>query len=320
MSAPAGKVSLVIPCYNEEEAIGYCIAETRRLMADLIAAGKVAADSQVVLVNDGSRDGTWREIEKVSAADPLFAGINLSRNYGHQYALLCGLLHADGDALVSMDADLQDDPRAVEAMIDQWRAGHDVVYGVRQSRDTDTFFKRTSALFFYRLLGWLGVRSVYNHADYRLLSRRAVEALREFGEANLYLRGLIPLLGFPSASVTYDRQKRVAGESKYPLLKMLALSLNAITAHSSYPLRLITMTAGVGILITFGIACWALYVRIFTERGVPGWTSILLPVLFIGSLNLLATGVAGEYIARIFDEVKGRPRFLIAGRLRLPPR
>ena len=311
-------LSVVIPCYNEEEALDLCAEAIRKYLQPLISAGKVSPQSKVVFVNDGSRDRTWEMIEKWCQADSLFSGICLSRNFGHQYALLAGLHHAPGDALISIDADLQDDLRVIEKMVDHFANGFDVVYGVRDDRSSDTAFKRWTARLFYRLMSLMGTKSIYNHADYRLMSRRATEALREFQESSLFLRGMVPLIGFKSTNVTYARGARVAGETKYPLSKMIKLSLNAITSFSSFPLRLISYTAVFGIFFSFLLSLYALAVRLFFSTAVPGWTSILVPVLFIGSLNLLATGVMGEYVARIFDEVKARPRYFISAFRNLP--
>jgi glycosyltransferase involved in cell wall biosynthesis len=278
----------------------------------LIQARKITRDSQIVFVNDGSRDRTWEMIQELCAADPVFSGICLSRNFGHQGALLAGLQAVPGDAVVSIDADLQDDITTIGEMVDCFHQGFDVVYGVRRERKTDTFFKRTTALVFYRLMQALGTRTIYNHADFRLMSRPVLEALKEYREVSLFLRGIVPLIGFPSTSVYFDRSSRLAGETKYPLRKMIELSLAAITSFSTTPLRLITFAAAFGIFASVCVAIWALSLRILLKIAIPGWTSIVLPSLFIGSLNLLASGVIGEYLARIFDEVKARPRYTIA--------
>jgi glycosyltransferase involved in cell wall biosynthesis len=310
-SAPV-QISIVVPCYNEEAVIGECSRQLRQVIGDLVAAGKVTSDSQIVFVNDGSRDRTWETIQELCASDPVFSGICLSRNFGHQGALLAGLHAAPGDALISIDADLQDDVSVIAKMVDCFQQGFDVVYGVRRERKKDTFFKRTTALAFYRMMHVLGARTIYNHADFRLMSRRAIEALKQYGEVSLFLRGIVPLVGFPGTSVFFDRAERFAGETKYPLRKMIELSLAAITSFSSTPLRLITLAAAFGVLASFSMGVWVLLTRILFKTAVPGWTSILLPILFIGSLNLLASGVIGEYLARVFDEVKARPRYLIA--------
>ena len=306
------RLSIIVPCYNEEAVIGECSRRLRQVIRELVDAGKITPNSQIVFVNDGSRDRTWEMIQELSASDPVFSGICLSRNFGHQGALLAGLHAAPGDALISIDADLQDDVGVIAKMVDCFGQGFDVVYGVRKERKNDTFFKRTTALTFYRIMQALGTRTIYNHADFRLMSRRAVEKLKEYREVSLFLRGIVPLVGFPSTSVFFDRAERFAGETKYPLRKMIELSLAAITSFSSTPLRLITLTAAFGVMASMAISAWVLFISLFRKIGVPGWASILLPVLFIGSLNLLATGVIGEYLARVFDEVKARPRYLIA--------
>jgi polyisoprenyl-phosphate glycosyltransferase len=306
------RVSIVVPCYNEEAVVRECARQLRLVIEELVQTGKITIDSQIVFVNDGSRDKTWEMIQELCETDTVFSGICLSRNFGHQGALLAGLHAAPGDALISIDADLQDDIRVIAKMVDCFHQGYDVVYGVRRERKSDTFFKRTTALAFYRLMHVLGTRTVYNHADFRLMSRRAIEALKEYGEGSLFLRGIVPLVGFPSTSVFFDRAERFAGETKYPLKKMIELSLSAITSFSATPLRLITLTAAFGVFASFAIGVWVVLTRIFFKTAVPGWTSILLPILFIGSLNLLASGVIGEYLARVFDEVKARPRYLIA--------
>jgi glycosyltransferase involved in cell wall biosynthesis len=311
------RLSIVVPCYNEEAVIGECARQLRHVIGELFEAGKITGDSQIVFVNDGSRDKTWEMIQGLCETDAAFSAICLSRNFGHQSALLAGLHAAPGDALISIDADLQDDIGVIAKMVDCFHQGYDVVYGIRRERRNDTFFKRTTALAFYRIMHTLGTPTIYNHADFRLMSRRAIEALKEYGEGSLFLRGIVPLVGFPSTSVYFDRAERFAGETKYPLRKMIELSLAAITSFSATPLRLITLVAAFGVFASFAISIWVVLTRIFLKTTVPGWASIILPILFIGSLNLLATGVIGEYLARVFDEVKARPRYLIASVLNL---
>ncbi len=304
-------LSIVVPCYNEQEALPETVRQLLALRSRLIASGKIANDSRLVLVDDGSCDRTWSMIEDYAAAGLPVMGVKLSRNRGHQNALLAGLFAARGDAIVSIDADLQDDVGAIDAMVDHFRQGCDVVYGVRSSRETDTVFKRWTARGFYWLMERLGAQTIRDHADYRLLSRRAIEALREYGESNLYLRGIIPLLGFRSATVEYARQARVAGESKYPLRRMLSLALNAVTSFSVVPLRLIS---AIGILVFVGslfILVWTVWVALFTSRAVPGWASITLPIYFLGGIQLLAIGVIGEYLGKLYVEAKRRPRYFI---------
>lgn len=305
------KLSIVVPCYNEEAVLRETAVRLGALLSELQARGKIDAHSRVVFVDDGSRDRSWTMIEALAAQSHLYRGIKLSRNRGHQNALLAGLLNADADATVCIDADLQDDLGAVEAMVDAHLAGADIVYGVRKRRDRDTRFKRWSAESYYWLLARFGVEVVFNHADFRLMSRRAVDALAQYGESNLFLRGIVPQLGFPSAIVYYDRAERFAGESKYSLHQMLALAWQGITSFSSAPLRFIT---ALGMLVSFGSLClagWAVWIRVFTDDAVPGWTSTVAPLYFLGGVQLLAIGVLGEYVAKIYGETKRRPAFFI---------
>lgn len=304
-------LSIVVPCYNEEEALPETTRQLLALRGRLVAAGKIAEHSRIVLVDDGSRDRTWTMIEEYAASGLPMVGVKLSRNRGHQNALLAGLFAARGDAIVSVDADLQDDINAIEAMVDHYRQGCDVVYGVRSSRQTDTAFKRLTARGFYWLMERLGAQTVRDHADYRLLSRRAVEALREYGETNLYLRGIIPLLGFRSAIVEYARQARVAGESKYPLRRMISLALNAVTSFSVVPLRLISAIGFLVFVASLFVLAWTLWVAMFTTRAVPGWASITLPIYFLGGIQLLSLGVIGEYLGKLYVETKRRPRYFV---------
>jgi polyisoprenyl-phosphate glycosyltransferase len=304
-------LAIVIPCYNEEEVL----PETHRRLAavidDLIRGGKVSPTSTVYFVDDGSRDRTWSLIEQFAAEDRHVAGIKLSRNRGHQNALLAGLCTAEGDAIVSIDADLQDDIGAIGEMVDRFHSGAEIVYGVRSRRDTDSPFKRITAELFYGMIGVLGAESIPNHADYRLMSRRAVENLKEYREVNLYLRGIVPLLGFRSEIVYYDRAQRFAGESKYPFHKMVALAFEAITSFSVVPLRLITFLGFVVFVGTMLVSAWALWVRVFTNGAVPGWTSVVLPMYFLGGIQIFCIGVLGEYLGKTYVEVKNRPRYLI---------
>lgn len=305
------KLAIVIPCYNEEAVLPETSKRLALLLSELISSGSISQDSYVLFVDDGSRDATWSIIEKLAAENDCFRGLKLSRNRGHQTALVAGLFAAEGDAIVSVDADLQDDLQAIEQMVKAFMAGSDVVYGVRKRRETDTFFKRFTAEGYYRLLEKLGVEIVFNHADYRLLSRRAIESLRQFEERNLFLRGIIPQLGFPSAIVYYDRAERFAGESKYPLKKMLAFAWQGITSFSAAPLRAIT---GIGIMISLGsflVAAWALWIRFFSDAAVPGWTSTVVPMYFLGGVQLLCIGIIGEYLAKIYVEVKRRPHYFV---------
>jgi len=305
------RLSVVIPCYNEEAALADSVREVRRALDALESTGKVAPDSQIWLVDDGSRDGTWPLIESLAAVDPQVVGVKLTRNRGHQHALLAGLLSADGDAVISMDADLQDDLGVLEEMVDAWIAGNEIVYGVRRSRTEDTFFKRWTARRYYGLLRLLGVDIVPDHAEFRLMGRKALDALAEYPEANLFLRGLIPQLGFRTAQVLYDRKLRLAGETKYPLRQMLHLGIDGITSFSAVPLRLIAGTGAILFVLSTLVALWVVAVRVFTDRAVPGWASITLPIYALGGVQMLSLGVVGEYVAKIYIEVKRRPRYIV---------
>jgi polyisoprenyl-phosphate glycosyltransferase len=305
------KLAIVIPCYNEQSVLPETNRRMSLLLRRLMDAGKISPDSQVCFVDDGSSDRTWDLIESIVAADIHVVGIKLSRNRGHQNALIAGLFTADGDAIVSVDADLQDDIDAIEEMLDRFRAGDEIVYGVRKRRRTDTFFKRATAQSFYSVLSLLGMESVYDHADYRLMSRRAVECLKTFREVNLYLRGIIPMLGFRSSVVYYDRASRFAGESKYPLRKEVALALDAITSFSLVPLRLVTLAGFLIFLCSLAVTVWALWLRFVTRSAIPGWTSIVLPMYFLGGIQLFCIGMIGEYLGKVYSEVKARPRYCI---------
>lgn len=304
-------VAIVIPCYNEEAVLAVTAERLTGIVSDLQTRGLISAQSSINFVDDGSRDATWQLIEELAASNPLIRGIKLSRNRGHQNALIAGLLTVEGDATISVDADLQDDLAAIETMILKFREGCEVVYGVRKRRDTDSFFKRFTAEGYYKVLASVGVEVVFNHADYRLLGRAVVEALREYGEVNLFLRGIIPQLGFKSDVVLYDRQERFAGESKYPLGKMLSLAWNGLTSFSSMPLRWITMAGTVISFVSFGIGTWALIIGLFSDRVLPGWASTVIPMYFMGGIQLLSLGIIGEYVSKIYLETKRRPRFII---------
>ena len=304
-------LAIVVPCYNEQDVLPETVKRLGALLERLVSAGKIDRASRIYFVDDGSRDRTWSLIEDSARQGWPVVGVKLSRNRGHQNALLAGLFSARGDAIVSIDADLQDDVDAIEAMLDHHLAGCDVVYGVRKARDTDSAFKRGTALGFYRLMRLLGAKTIDNHADFRLLSRRAVESLRAFGEVNLYLRGIVPMLGYPSAIVEYDRTERFAGETKYPLRRMISLALNAITSFSVVPLRLISLLGLALSLGTMAVSCWVLVVAMHPDRVVPGWASTALPIYFLGGVQLLSLGVIGEYVGKIYLESKSRPRYFI---------
>lgn len=305
------EVGIVVPAYNEEAVIERTADFLDRTVERLIQARKIAAESRIWFVDDGSTDRTWETIETLARQNPRIRGIKLSRNRGHQNALLAGLLTVSGDAIVTLDADLQDDVSTIERMVDEHLRGVDIVYGVRRRRDTDGVFKRNTALGFYRLLRWMGVETIENHADYRLMSRRAIEGLREFREVNLFLRGIVPLIGLKSSCVYYDRAERFAGDSKYPLRKMLALAWNAVTSFSAVPLHMITVLGGLVFVASMMLSLWVLWVRLFTDGALPGWASIVLPISLIGGLQILSLGVIGEYLAKLYAEAKQRPRYLI---------
>ncbi len=303
---------IVVPCYNEEEVLPETSRRLKEKMEALVAAGTVSEGSRILFVNDGSQDRTWEIISALHAADPVFSGVDLTRNRGHQNALLAGLMTAKDrcDMAISMDADLQDDVDAVDKMIEEYHAGCDIVYGVRSSRKKDTFFKRFTAEGFYRVMNLLGAETVFNHADYRLMSRRALEGLSQFKEANLFLRGMVPMIGYRSGTVEYERGERFAGESKYPLKKMLAFAMEGITSLSVKPLRMITGLGALIFLIAAVMLAYSVY-RWAVGDTVLGWASLMCSVWAIGGLILLSLGVIGEYIGKIYLETKGRPRFLI---------
>ena len=303
---------LVIPCYNEEEVLPETARQLLAKMNSMFERGMISRESRILFVNDGSKDRTWEIIEELHASNSIYSGVKLSRNKGHQNALLAGLMTAKekADMMISLDADLQDDVDVIDQMVEKYYAGNDIVYGVRSARKTDTFFKKFTAESFYKLLKAMGVEIVYNHADYRLMSKRAVEGLAQFREVNLFLRGIVPLIGYKSDVVTYERHERFAGESKYPLKKMLAFATDGITSFSIKPIRLITTC---GILI-FGVSILMLIYFLavhFMGRTVAGWTSMIVSIWAIGGLQLLAIGIVGEYIGKIYLETKSRPKYII---------
>lgn len=303
---------LVIPCYNEEEVLPETSKRLKEKITSLIENGKIDKASRIVFVNDGSRDKTWEIIRSLHEQDSVFSGINLSRNRGHQNALLAGLMtvkdHAD--MVISMDADLQDDIDAVDAMVDKYLEGMDIVYGVRSSRAKDTFFKKVTAEGFYKLMNTMGANTVFNHADYRLMSKRALEGLAEFGEVNLFLRGVVPMIGYPWDVVYYERGERFAGESKYPLGKMLAFAVEGITSLSTKPIRMITGLGFFIFLVSIAMLIYS-FIRHFMGATIVGWTTLMVSVWAIGGLILLSLGVVGEYIGKIYLETKARPRFIV---------
>ncbi|WP_232431415.1 glycosyltransferase family 2 protein [Cupriavidus sp. UYPR2.512] len=304
-------LNLIVPCFNEEVVLPETGRRLLMLMDRLAEEQMVQADSTITFIDDGSQDRTWAIIEALNARDARVRGIKLSRNRGHQNALLAGLLTAPGDVLLSLDADLQDDLDAIPAMLKAHCEGAEIVFGVRSRRDTDTLFKRITAQGYYRLLRHFGVDVLPDHADFRLMSRRALEALRDFREVNLFLRGIIPLLGFRTAIVEYERLARFAGTSKYPLNKMVCLACDGIASFSSKPLLWSTHVGATLAGFSLAVGIWALFVRLFTNTAVPGWTSTVVPMYFLGGLQMLFLGVIGGYVSKIYSETKQRPRFII---------
>ncbi|WML31674.1 glycosyltransferase family 2 protein [Neobacillus sp. OS1-32] len=305
-------LTIVVPCYNEEEVFPETSKQLSAVLSNLIDDFLISSESKILFVDDGSRDRTWALIEKEMAKNPLVKGLKLARNAGHQNALLAGLeaAAAQSDCVVSIDADLQDDIRVIRTFVEKYRDGFDVVYGVRDKRETDTFFKRTTALGFYRFMNKIGINLIPNHADFRLMSKRALDELFKYKETNLFLRGLIPLIGFPSTKVFYDRKERVAGESKYPLKKMFAFAFDGITSFSITPIRFVTFLGFLAVIISALAGGYAI-VQELTGHTESGWTSIIISIWFVGGLELLATGIIGEYIGKIYREVKRRPRYTI---------
>ncbi len=304
-------LGIVLPCYNEEEVIFETTKRLTLILNHLINVHKIKSNSKVYFIDDGSQDKTWGIIESLVHENTFITGIKLSRNKGHQNALLAGLLNAEGDALISIDADLQDDVNVIEAMVDKYAKGNIIVYGVRRQRTTDTIFKRWTALLFYKLMLSMGVDIEYNHADYRLMGRQALDSLKEYREVNLFLRGIVPLIGFQSSSVFYDRSERYAGESKYTLSKMLSFAWNGITSFSVVPLRLITTLGFITLSLTILMSLWIIGVKLFSGEAVPGWASTVLPIYFLGGVQIFSIGILGEYLGKIYSETKSRPRYII---------
>ena len=306
---------IVIPCYNEEKVLPITAPMFLKKIQELSAAGKISQDSRVLFVNDGSKDNTWNIIKDLSKADPHYIGICQSRNRGHQNAVLAGLMEAKDkcDITISIDCDGQDDINAMDAMVDAYLDGCEVVYGVRSKRDTDTFFKRFTAEGFYKLMNWMGAEVVFNHADYRLISSRVLQEFANFKEVNIFLRGMIPLVGFKSTSVYYERAERIAGESHYPLKKMLALAFDGITSLSVKPIRMITGFGVTVSILSFVGVLWALISQL-TGSTVSGWASTMCVICFMGGVQLVCLGVIGEYVGKIYMETKRRPRYIISER------
>ncbi len=305
-------LKIVIPCYNEEDMLLETSKQLKKKMSQLIANNVIDSQSKITFVNDGSNDSTWEIITKLINEDTLFEGINLAHNSGHQHALLAGMLTIkdSADMIISMDADLQDDINAIDEMVEQYYLGYEIVYGVRKERKTDTKFKKFTAEFFYKLMNSMGVEIVFNHADYRLMSKRAVDELSKYEEVNTFLRGIIPTIGLKHTKVYYDRKERIAGESKYPLNKMLEFAFEGITSFSIKPIRLITMF-GFFLIVFSVIFIFYSLIRYFQGNIVSGWTSIILSIWLVGGSLMLSLGIIGEYIGKIYLEVKRRPRFII---------
>jgi len=303
---------IIVPCYNEEEVLPETNARLNALADALIAEKRIDAASRILFVDDGSRDRTWKLIEELAARTERVEGLKLAHNAGHQNALWAGMMSVRGkaDAIVTIDADLQDDINAIRGFLEKYGEGCEVVYGVRSKRETDTAFKRMTAQGFYRLMQRMGVDMVYNHADYRLLGRRALDALSEFGEENMFLRGMVPLVGFQSAEVTYERGERFAGESKYPLKKMIAFAIEGITSFSIKPVRWVAL---IGFAFAFLGVIMALYalVSLLCGQAVPGWTSMMVSIWIIGGVQLIALGLIGEYVGKVYKEVKHRPKYIV---------
>lgn len=305
-------LGVVVPCYNEEQTLPDSAAKLKVKMSDLVSRGLIDGNSRVYFVDDGSRDSTWAFIRTLVESDALFVGIKLTRNCGHQYALYAGLMQAAGDCMISIDADLQDDIDAFEPMLEQYRQGSEIVLGVRNDRSTDAKFKRWTAALHYWLAGRFGMEAVPHHADFRLMSKRAIDLLGQYRERNLYLRGIVPLLGLSTSRVYYKRGERLAGETKYGVRQMLALSAQGITSFSIAPLRIISVAGLFVFIVSTSLGIWALYAALTGKTSaLPGWASTVIPIYLLGGLQLLAIGVAGEYIGKTYMEVKHRPTYMI---------
>ncbi|MDZ7934789.1 MAG: glycosyltransferase family 2 protein [Emticicia sp.] len=306
------KLLLVVPCYNEQEILEKTYGTLSMYFSELKERNAITADSKICFVNDGSRDSTWIIIDSICKRDENIIGLKLSRNFGHQAALVAGLLHHKNqfDCYISIDADLQDDLRAIDGMLEKYNEGSKIVYGVRNDRSTDSFFKRFTAETFYKLMQRMGVPTVYNHADFRLIDNQVLNEFSNFGETNLFIRGIIPMIGFQSDKVYYKRLEREAGESKYPLRKMLIFAWNGITSFSTVPMKLVLWFGIFNFVFAMGITAWVLVCKLFGFT-VQGWTSIVLPMTFFSGSNMIAIGLIGEYVGKIYEEVKSRPRYII---------
>jgi len=303
---------IVVPCYNEEEVLPETITRLTRVLEDLISQNRISPRSSILFVDDGSKDATWKLISEYNKANRFVAGLKLARNAGHQNALLAGLKKAgeSADCVISIDADLQDDLAAIPQMVLKYQEGYEVVYGVRKKRETDTFFKRFTAEGFYKLMNKLGAEVVFNHADFRLLGKRALSAFAQFEEANLFIRGIVPLVGFQSTTVFYDRAERFAGESKYPLKKMLAFAFDGITSLSVAPIRMVTVIGVIFALLSLVAGIYAIIIKSI-GNSIPGWTSLIISLWFIGGVQIMCLGMIGEYIGKIYKETKRRPKYIL---------
>ncbi|MFT6846059.1 MAG: glycosyltransferase involved in cell wall biosynthesis [Flavobacteriales bacterium] len=306
-------LSLVVPCYNEVEALPETVKQLTRLLEELIASKQIDATSFLCFVDDGSVDGTWELIKKYSSTNGKVKGLKLSFNVGHQGALYAGIEHAilTSNCVVTIDADLQDDHTVIADMLKRYKEGFEVVFGVRDDRKTDSFFKRVSAQLFYKLMHFMGVKIVYNHADFRLLGQKAVNSFLRFKERNMFIRGIIPLVGFKNTNVYYKRKERNTGASKYPFSKMLSFAWEGITSFSIIPLKLITSIGFIIFLLSIIMGFYSFYIVLFTDRAIQGWASTIIPIYFLGGIQLLSIGIIGEYVGKIYKEVKNRPRYLI---------
>lgn len=308
------KISIIVPCYNEEAVLNDTAPALLDVLQKMIEKNKISHQSQICFVNDGSTDKTWSIIKNLTSKNNCFKGINLSRNFGHQGALLAGLFTLDSDAFITIDADLQDDEKAIFKMVDEFNDGYEIVYGVRNSRKSDSYFKRVTAISFYKIIKMLGVKIIYNHADFRLMSSRAVEALKLFPEKNLFLRATVPLLGYPSNQVSYDRKKREKGVSKYPFRKMLSFAWEGVTSFSIVPLRLVTMLGIFTFILSIPLIGYSIYFWL-SGATVAGWTSLITVICMFSGVQLISLGMIGEYIGKIYKETKMRPSFIIQEKL-----
>jgi len=306
--ASCPRLTIVVPCHNEEQVLPVTASRLVALLDDLTLRALIVEQS-IYFVDDGSVDGTWRAIERLASEHSCIHGLKLSRNFGQQSAVLAGLLTAPGDVLISMDADLQHDPAAIEDMVRAYMGGAEVVYGIRRNRKTDSFFKRTSAEGYYLLVKAMGIE--FNQSDFRLLSRRVVEELRNCKETNMMLRGLIPRLGFHSEQIYYNQHVRFAGETTWTTSKLISLALNSITQFTEIPLKIITVLGILVSVLSFGMAAWALVINFLNPGALPGWASIVIPLYMLGGIQLLSLGVIGQYLAKVYSEAKARPRFII---------